>query len=77
MPNPPGESIRPDPNLVRLSNNFEVRYWMQVFAATREQLEAAVLQVGNHAGAVRGHLDRAAEERSGVLSSDVSGSPRP
>ena len=75
MPNPLGETIRPDPNLVRLSNNFEVRYWMQVFAVTRDQLEAAVLQVGNHASAVRSHLDRAVEERNAVLSPHSSDAP--
>ncbi len=55
--------MRPDPNVVRLNQNHEVRYWMQVFAVSRAELEAAVLAVGADAANIRVYLERLAFER--------------
>jgi hypothetical protein len=57
------QQVRPDPNLVTLNRNREVRYWMQVFSVSRSELEAAVLVVGTDATDIRRHLERQAFER--------------
>jgi hypothetical protein len=51
--------IRPDPNVVRLGRNHEVRYWMQVLGTSRAMLESGVLAVGSDANAVRAWLEDA------------------
>ena len=51
--------IRPDPNVVRLGRNHEVRYWMQTLGTSRAMLENGVLAVGSDANAVRAWLEDA------------------
>ena len=77
MPSTIGTRIRPDANVVRLSNNFEARYWMQVFAVSRSRLESAVLQVGSHADAIRRHLNLTVDDAEEGMTATVSNALRP
>lgn len=47
-----------DRSRINLGEEWEVRYWMQRFKVTREQLRAAVNEVGNSAERVEAHLGR-------------------
>lgn len=41
---------------ISLSDDYEVRDWSTKFGVTKEELTAAVKQVGNEASAVEAHL---------------------
>jgi hypothetical protein len=45
-----------DASKISLREDYEVRYWTEKFAISREQLEAAVAQAGNGAAAVAAYL---------------------
>jgi Protein of unknown function (DUF3606) len=45
-----------DRTRISLSDDYEVRDWAAKFGVTKEELIAAVKQVGNEASAVEAHL---------------------
>ena len=45
-----------DRTRINLSQDFEVRDWAKKFGVTKEELAAAVEQVGSEASAVEAHL---------------------
>ena len=45
-----------DRTRISLTDEYEVRDWAKKFDVTKEQLTAAVQQVGNGASAVQAHL---------------------
>lgn len=72
--------IRPDPNVVRLGRNHEVRYWMQTLGTSRAMLENGVLAVGSDANAVRAWLEDAGafnDRRSSRDTAPVHGAHAP
>lgn len=59
----PRTRARPDPSEIRLSSNFEVRYWMQALGVSRAALEFAVRTVGTDVEAVRRLLRQASKNQ--------------
>lgn len=47
-----------DSSRVAIGEDYEVRYWTEKFAVSRERLQEAVDAVGNSADAVRAYLAR-------------------
>lgn len=47
-----------DRTRINLSEDYEVRYWTNKFAVTKEQLAAAVKTAGSNAGAVAHILNK-------------------
>jgi hypothetical protein len=45
-----------DRSRISLSEDYEVRYWTHELGATRDELAAAIAEVGNNAEAVRQKL---------------------
>ena len=45
-----------DRTRISLSDDYEVRDWAAKFGVTKEELTAAVKQIGNEASAVEAHL---------------------
>lgn len=45
-----------DRERIALGQEHEVRYWTETLGVTRQELETAVREVGNDAGAVRRRL---------------------
>ena len=48
-----------DRKLISLSDDYEIRDWAENFGVTKEELSAAVRQVGNNASNVEAHLKSA------------------
>jgi hypothetical protein len=47
-----------DRSRISLDQDYEVRYWTAVLGVTKEQLAAAVQEVGDSADKVREHLKK-------------------
>jgi hypothetical protein len=47
-----------DRSRISLDQDYEVRYWTAVLGVTKEQLAAAVQEVGHSADKVREHLKK-------------------
>lgn len=49
-----------DASRISMSEAYEVQYWTEKFAVTRDELAKAVVAVGNSAEAVKAYLNRGA-----------------
>ncbi len=47
-----------DRTLVSFTEEYEIRYWCNLFGCSRQELRAAVRAVGNDADAVRARLKK-------------------
>jgi hypothetical protein len=45
-----------DPGRINTMDPVELQYWCQALQCTRQQLDEALAQVGDHVSAVRKHL---------------------
>lgn len=63
MADEPFRTNRPETEVMRMTRNFEIRYWMQVFGVSRDELQEAVRAVGFDAEAVRRYLLGVEEDR--------------
>ena len=50
---------QPDRRKIKMSEDYEVKYWTKELGVTRDQLQQAVDKVGNSAATVRKQLDKA------------------
>ncbi|MEO7760562.1 MAG: DUF3606 domain-containing protein [Casimicrobiaceae bacterium] len=58
MPDDKTKRSPADPNRINMSEDSEIRYWMQKFGCTKEQLVSAVGKVGPMAVKVAAQLKR-------------------
>ena len=52
------DAQRMDSKRINTAEDYDIIYWSKVLGVTREQLVAAVKEVGDSVGAVKRHLER-------------------